>query len=408
MDRRESSSLHGRKPPSTSAVSPVSLLLQRPSDVEIGKGQSTRSSVQRMMIARQQEPFGPLRQDQISLGKAPIGGYLTRWSGTVTERTWPIVLAYAVYLTAVALFFHLGCDDDDPQQQHSTTFFPERCSRGPAVTTGPLWIAWLVVTGVLWVLLVQAGLYHFQNTLQDVRTIQSRLEEISLLLHTFYYDNDGPGNDTTALAAALRLLVALPFFLFTSTPHFGLEQTTKMEEYLTQAGQYLEPEEMERLANIPTAADRPYAMLFWIPKLVLDESMQPPPPQTPLLVRAVGRLRDTHAGLVDRLEDAVLLPLPWIHLVVTNLYLVLAALPFVLDFGYAVIPWGTLLFWVLDGMITFVLVMVREPFSATTRRPLIDLRQVVDQSVLSLTRRFPAALQQYNRKKQPVEYYKSL
>lgn len=357
--------------------------------------QSIRNSV-RLLSALSPHKYD--HRDELTLRVHSVWSYLTIWGGSALEYSWPKVLAYTIYLTVVAGIFTYGCPRRYDVEEMA--YLPMRCQFGDTkLKYEEIYGLWTVFTGFLFTSFVGAGLQRFNLTLGYIRGVQGRINEILLLLHTHCIDPKDK-----AFAAVLRLVTALPFILY-SPPQFG-----HGDYFLMQAAQYLSEDQFDRLNSIPNAVDRPFAAILWINRIVLESlqrdpnSSHPPPFTDPYasfsmrLTDAVERLRALYASLFDSLDDAIV-PFPFANLIICNIYLVFAGLPFALvhKLGFGLVPAGSIYFWFLDGMVTFVF-LVDQPFDhrvagrKNISQPLIDLHKAIEESVASAPRRFPAGL----------------
>lgn len=350
----------------------------------------------------------PLFREAVTVRCHSVLEFLRRWRGSITESTWPKVLAYTVYLAAVSVVFLLGCPDKDAILDGDAS--DARCFLVTVkLNIEGMFALWMAFTAYLFTSFVNAALTQYRGTLNLVRGVQGRINELSLLLHTYAHPRHGDGTRNAPLADALRWAAALPPLLYARPALAGSE--ARADAFLAQAAAGLTPEQAERLVGLPDAGHRPFAVMLWISRLVLEHSgegdgrggaaFRDDVVFRGAVVGCMERLRGTYGTLLDSLDDAIL-PFPFAQLTVANVYLIFLLLPYAMihELGYVLIPAGAIYFWFLDGMITFVF-FVHRPFSdhAAIQRnrvphPLINIYTAIDESLKSLPLRFPVALAQ--------------
>jgi len=337
-------------------------------------------------------------RDSVSVRRHSVWAFLTQWKGSVTEQIWPKVLAYALYNAVVVVLFKMGCadvHDADNCTLHAYKLHIE-----------DMLGLWMAFTAYLFTSFVNAGLNRFDSNLGSVRSMQGRINEMSLLLHTYANKNDGEG-ENKPLSEAMRLLTALTYCVY-SAPELGGCQA---EYFYTHATSHLSKDQSDNLSKI-NPSDRTFTIMMWLSRTVLENTessssrnninpafSNPHASFSTAVVNCMERFRGQYGTLTDTLEDPIV-PFPFANLTIANIYLIFVVLPFsiVHKLGYALIPAGAIYYWFLEGMITFVF-FVDQPFYdkiASKRKkelhPLIDAHSVTDGTVQSLPRRFPAAL----------------
>ena len=193
-----------------------------------------------------------------------ITGFLFHWSGSITEQTWPKVLVYAIYLTAVSVTFTYGCNSSE-EAAHS-----KRCKFGTEDVGNGLagiFALWMAFTAFLFTSFVNAGLDRFRHSLSLVRSLQGRCNELSLLLNT--HARIPKGEHT--LSVAMRLMTALPYTMFGASSKLGGDHSC---EFAQQTKKILTETEWTALQK-QRRSDRPYTILLWINRLVQDACHSP-------------------------------------------------------------------------------------------------------------------------------------
>lgn len=342
-------------------------------------------------------PMGFARavRPQAALRFRSVRGYTKQWLGSVTAYTWPKVLAYGLYTTAIVLMFKVSCQDDKESDDPRCLFADKKLNVELMVEL------WMTFTAFLFQSFVNAGIQNFRGTLGAIRSIQGRFNEVSLLLHSHAITNarNGDGDDASeCLITARRFLLALPYIMY-SGKRFGGDAGRNC---LEQAQSILEPQEYQIIME-RNESDRPYIILTWL-SMITQKSIAAGRftdvggALALQLPRAIEQLRGTFGGLVDSLNDP-LLPFPFANLIIINVYLVALLIPFIsLEMlGYYVIPAAMIYFWFLDGMVTFVF-FAHEPFLCMTGhfggvvQPLIEVDRALLEMVAAVPRRFPQAI----------------
>lgn len=329
-----------------------------------------------------------------------VQGYAMEWAGSVTAYTWPKVLAYCAYTTAVVLFLDLSCDKESND--------PRCIFANKKLNINLMVELWMTFTAFLFQSFVNAGIQQFRRTLTAVRILQGRFNELSLLLHSHVKQpQEGDGRhhslpDAPCLMTARRFLSALPYIMY-SGKRFGGD--TKGRDCLAQAQAILEPQEFQLLLQLKES-DRPYAILTWLSMITQHDirtgrSLNDVGGALALQIpRAIEQVRGTLGGLVDSLDDPIL-PLAFANLIIVNVYLIALLIPFITVemLGYYAIPAATIYFWFLDGMVTFVF-FCHEPFlgmrgpAGGEMQPLIAVDRAILEMVAGVPRRFPGAIAQ--------------
>ena len=348
----------------------------------------------------------PAFRPEVTVRPRSVWEFLKIWRGSITERTWPKVLAYTAYLTLVTVVLFWGCGAEKEAKEAGgdpRCFLTEK-----ALHLEEMFGLWMAFTAYLFTSFVNAALGRYRETLGLVRSFQGRVHELMMLLHTYADPKYNGGGRNAPLEEAKRLAAALPLLLYARPAVAGSAE--RAEDFLTRAASHLTPAQSESLLALTDAGGRPYAVMMWISRLVLDNSHDGTAPGTQAfrdpdascsgaVVNCLERFRGAHGTLVDSLDDAIL-PLPFAQLTVANVYLIFLLLPYAMihDLGYALIPAGAIYFWFLDGMISFVF-FADLPFAGhagikgkRAPQPLVNFPTTVNETLGALPKRFPGAL----------------